>query len=109
MKHRKSARLHASRSSSSQARTVRRHLEPAANDEKKKGDRGQRAADLGARLAGLAAAKPDRPVFVRADGEVPYREVASLLGIAKQAGMPKVGLVFEPGVAAPAKAPAKGK
>jgi len=67
------------------------------------------AADLGARLAGLAAAKPDRPVFVRADGEVPYREVASLLGIAKQSGMPKVGLVFEPGVAAPAKAPAKGK
>jgi biopolymer transport protein TolR len=64
--------------------------------------------ELTARLAQLAQEKPDRPVFVRADGEVPYREVASLLGLAKQAGMPKVGLVFEPGVAAPATPSAPG-
>jgi biopolymer transport protein TolR len=54
--------------------------------------------ELAPRLAALAAEKADRPVFLRADGDVPYREVAGLLGIARRAGMPKVGLVFEPGV-----------
>lgn len=56
------------------------------------------AEELPPRLAALATADPDRPVFVRADGGVPYRHVAALLGIAKKAGIPKVGLVFEPGV-----------
>jgi len=56
------------------------------------------AEELPPRLTALAEADPERPVFVRADGEVPYKHVAALLGIAKAAGIPKVGLVFEPGV-----------
>ena len=49
------------------------------------------------KLGAIAKANPNDPVFLRADGTVPYAEVARLLGMAKQAGMPRVGLVFEPG------------
>jgi biopolymer transport protein TolR len=52
--------------------------------------------ELPARLRAIAEAHPDRPVFLRADGALPYREVVKLLSVAKQAGMPKVGLVFDP-------------
>jgi biopolymer transport protein TolR len=55
-------------------------------------------AELDAKLAAIAKANPELDVFLRADGDVPYKEVAALLGIAKKAGMPRVGLVFEPGV-----------
>ena len=48
------------------------------------------------KLAAIAKANPDQPVFLKADGTVPYSEVAGLLGAAKNAGMPKVGLVFDP-------------
>ncbi len=61
------------------------------------GENLQEPTELPARLAAIAKANPDAHVFLRADGDVPYREVASLLGIARRAGMPKVGLVFEPG------------
>jgi biopolymer transport protein TolR len=52
--------------------------------------------EMPAKLAAIAKANPDQPIFLKADGEVPYREVARLLGAAKNAGMPKVGLVFDP-------------
>jgi biopolymer transport protein TolR len=52
--------------------------------------------ELPARLRAIAEAKPDRPVFLRADGDLPYREVVHLLEIAKAAGMPRIGLVFDP-------------
>ncbi len=54
-------------------------------------------------LTQLAIERADRPVFVRADGDVPYRDLARVLGLARTAGMLKVGLVFEPtgGAAAP--------
>ncbi|MBX2799089.1 MAG: ExbD/TolR family protein [Myxococcales bacterium] len=48
------------------------------------------------RLRAIAQANPDQPVFLRADGDLPYREVVGLLDLAKQAGMPRVGLVFDP-------------
>ena len=48
------------------------------------------------KLAAIAAANPDKPLFLQADGEVPYREVATALAAAKHAGMPRVGMVFEP-------------
>jgi len=54
--------------------------------------------ELTPKLLAISQANPNQDVFVRADGDVPYREVARLLGMAKDAGMPKVGLVFEPGV-----------
>jgi biopolymer transport protein TolR len=52
---------------------------------------------LNTRLA-AEAAKPEAKLFVRADGDVPYREVAAVLGVARRAGMEHVSLVFEPGV-----------
>jgi biopolymer transport protein TolR len=52
--------------------------------------------EMGVKLAAIAKANPDQPVFLEADGSVPYRAVAALLSDAKQAGMPRVGLVFDP-------------
>lgn len=52
--------------------------------------------ELPARLRAIAQANPERPVFLRADGDLPYREVVHLLEVAKGAGMPRVGLVFDP-------------
>ena len=48
------------------------------------------------KLRAIAEANPERPVFLRADGSLPYRDVGGRLDLAKRAGMPRVGLVFEP-------------
>ncbi len=48
------------------------------------------------KLAAMAKANPDLPVFVEADGEVPYAKVAFVLAAAQAAGMPRVGMVFDP-------------
>jgi biopolymer transport protein TolR len=60
--------------------------------------------ELEGRLRGIAEANPDRPVFLRADGDLPYRRVVKLLETAKKAGMPRVGLVFDPSGADPTDA-----
>ncbi len=52
--------------------------------------------EMPAKLAAIAKANPEMPVFLRAAGSVPYREVAHVLSAAKKAGMPRVGLVFDP-------------
>ena len=52
--------------------------------------------ELPDRLRAIADANPDRAVFLRADGDLPYRTVVKLLEVAKKAGMPRVGLVFDP-------------
>lgn len=52
--------------------------------------------EMKAKLAAIAKANPELPVFLRADGTVPYSEVAAILAAAKDAGMPRVGLVFDP-------------
>jgi biopolymer transport protein TolR len=52
--------------------------------------------ELPNRLRAIAEADPDRPVFLRADGDLPYRDVVKLLEVAKKSGMPRVGLVFDP-------------
>jgi biopolymer transport protein TolR len=52
--------------------------------------------ELPGRLRAIAEARPDQPVFLKADGDLPYREVVNLLEVAKKAGMPRVGLVFDP-------------
>ncbi|MCO4743774.1 MAG: ExbD/TolR family protein [Proteobacteria bacterium] len=54
------------------------------------------ADEMPAKLAAIAEANPGAPIFVQADGDVPYREVARLLGAAKLAGFPRVGMVFHP-------------
>jgi biopolymer transport protein TolR len=53
--------------------------------------------EMPGKLKAIAEANPDQPVFLKADGSVAYREVAFLLAAAKTAGIPRVGLVFEPG------------
>jgi len=52
--------------------------------------------ELPPKLKLIAENNPEQPVFLRAAGDLPYREVVGLLEIAKQAGMPRVGLVFDP-------------
>lgn len=54
------------------------------------------ADKLEKQLAAIAKANPDAPVVLKADGTVPYKEVASVMSAAKAAGMPRVGLVFDP-------------
>ena len=49
------------------------------------------------KLRAIAEANPDQQVFVRADGSIPYEKVLQLLAVAKNAGIPKVGLVTQPG------------
>ena len=39
---------------------------------------------------------PGQAVFVQADGTLPYQDVMTLLELAKQSGIPKVGLVTQP-------------
>jgi biopolymer transport protein TolR len=51
---------------------------------------------LAANLTEEGKAHPERAVFVQADGALPYQEVMNLLEMAKQAGIPKVGLVTRP-------------
>lgn len=54
------------------------------------------AEELNAKLAAIAEANPNQDIFVKADGKVPYELVAKLIGAAKQAGIPRVGLVTQP-------------
>jgi len=52
---------------------------------------------LGNKLKAIAAEAPGQPVFVRADGSIPYKHVISAMALLKNAGIPKVGLVSNPG------------
>lgn len=54
-------------------------------------------ADLETRLKAIATEAPGQPVFVKADGEIPYKHVMQLMAMAKNAGIPRVGLVSNPG------------
>ncbi len=54
------------------------------------------AEELRPKLAAIAEANPNQDIFVKADGQVPYEMVAKLIGAAKQAGIPRVGLVTQP-------------
>ncbi len=48
------------------------------------------------KLRAIAAARPDRQVFVRGDQAVPYGQVMRAMGAVRDAGLTKVGLVTEP-------------
>ena len=61
------------------------------------GDREIPAEELGEKLIAIAEANPDRDVFLKADGQVTYEQVAQLMAMAKAAGIAKVGLVTQPG------------
>jgi biopolymer transport protein TolR len=51
---------------------------------------------LTAKLQAIAAARPDRPLYVRADQAVAYGEVMRVMGAVRAAGLTRVGLVTEP-------------
>lgn len=51
---------------------------------------------LESKLVAIATNNPNQQVFVKADGKVPYERVAQLIGAAKKAGIPRVGLVTQP-------------
>ena len=53
--------------------------------------------EMKTKLTAIALANPDQQVFVRADGKLPYEKVLQLLAVAKNCGIPKVGLVTQPG------------
>jgi biopolymer transport protein TolR len=55
-------------------------------------------AELESKLPAIVKANPDQDVFLQADGQVPYEKVAQLMAICTQAGIPRVGLVTQPGV-----------
>ena len=48
------------------------------------------------KLRAIAAARPDRQLFVRADQAVPYGQVMRTMGAVRAAGLTRVGLVTEP-------------
>ena len=51
---------------------------------------------LTTKLRAIAAARPDRQLYVRADQAVPYGEVMRVMGAVHDAGLVRVGLVTEP-------------
>jgi biopolymer transport protein TolR len=62
--------------------------------------RGEATTELGENLAAvlteMARNNPDQAVFIKADGQVPYEEVARLLSACTKAGIAKVGMVTDP-------------
>lgn len=59
------------------------------------------AAALKSRLQGLAERQPDAELRLTADREVPYGQVAQLIGWAQAAGLNRIAFVAETGEAAP--------
>jgi biopolymer transport protein TolR len=55
--------------------------------------------ELGAKLKAIVEANPEQEVFLTADGKVPYEKVAQLLALCTQAGVPRMGMVTQPGSA----------
>jgi len=53
------------------------------------------AAELTGKLQAIAAERPDRQVFIRADEQVPYGEVIRTMAAIKAAGIENVGMVTQ--------------
>ena len=62
------------------------------------GERELTLEELETKLPAIVEANPDQDVFLQADGRVPYEKVAQLISLCTQAGIPRVGLVTQPGV-----------
>jgi biopolymer transport protein TolR len=58
-------------------------------------DRRLSDAELTQKLSAIAAERPDREVFIRADEQVPYGEVIRTMAAIKAAGIKNVGMVTE--------------
>ena len=59
------------------------------------GDTAATEADLTTRFTEAARTNPATEVRLRADAAVPYGRVATLIGLAQQAGLTRIGLVAE--------------
>ena len=53
--------------------------------------------ELGPKLSAIVRHNPDQEVFLKADATVPYEKVAQLVALCTNAGVPKLGLVTQPG------------
>jgi biopolymer transport protein TolR len=53
--------------------------------------------ELGPKLKAIVESNPEQEVFLTADGKVPYEKVAQLLSLCTQAGVPRMGMVTQPG------------
>jgi len=54
------------------------------------------AAELSARMAALVAENPQAPVFVAADGALPYQQVMDTMSLLQRAGVTRASLVTDP-------------
>jgi biopolymer transport protein TolR len=55
-----------------------------------------REAELGRKLRAILRERPDRQVFLRADQDVRYGDVARVIAAIKDAGVERLGMVTEP-------------
>ena len=52
--------------------------------------------ELQTKIASIAEANPDQDVFLQADGQVPYEQVAQLMALCTEAGIARMGMVTQP-------------
>lgn len=52
--------------------------------------------ELQTKITSIAAANPDQDVFLQADGQVPYEQVAQLMALCTEAGIARMGMVTQP-------------
>ncbi len=53
--------------------------------------------ELETKIPAIAEANPDQDLFLRADGEIPYKNVARLMALCTQAGIGRMGMITQPG------------
>ncbi len=53
--------------------------------------------ELRTKLTAIAESNPGQDIFLKADGDVRYENVARVLALCKQIGLPRVGMVTQPG------------
>ena len=59
-------------------------------------ERGFTFEELRPKIKAIAQANPDQDVFLQADGQVPYEQVAQLMALCTEAGIARMGMVTQP-------------
>ncbi len=54
--------------------------------------------DLQIKIPAIAEANPDQDVFLRADGSVPYENVAQIMALCTKAGFSRMGMITQPAI-----------
>lgn len=52
--------------------------------------------ELKPKLQAIIKANPEQEIFLKADGDVPYKTVAQLVALCTEVGVPRMGLVTQP-------------